>query len=211
MEALLHQALVLFRAESKKAKSIAVKSRLCGGNSLTFDKLLHYSLSDIVRRTKCGGFAEYGASTDMNYVDAICNLRKSVPLHPQWQQLQGRSDDDVEKMYMSGIEAFAFQVSIEHTLHFVNFVSQASNTDLGSTPYRYIGMKEVKQPYRCDLGEINLAELQSSLEDIAAEFLKFAERKFLVNREYLDQFNQDHRLARWQNEDALLTHLFGTL
>ena len=222
MESLLHHAAVMFREADKTARSIAVKSRLCGGRSLTFDKLLHFSISEIVRRTNCGGSgeAEAGATRtrtreeevrnnenngvgDMN----ICALRKSVPLHPEWEKIAGRSDIEIEEQYVKGLEAILPRISAIKALEFVNTISQQTGpTTLGSHPYKYVGMKNLDR-YHCKLDKDEIDNLQNEFEKFSANFADFAKNKFKESRQNLLRKIEGDRLSRWQTEDALLNHL----
>ncbi len=217
IESLLHHAVVMFRAEYKVARSIAVRSRSCGGNSLTFDKLLHLSISEVVRRTNCGGFGEPrvmgGVNKDGNKQGNICNMRKSVPLHPEWKKLSGRSDNEIRDQYVNGLETILQQISVMNTLDFVNKISQGGTgiSSLGSNSFTYVGMKK-NERYQCRLEKDEIDDLEKEFMNIASTFVEFAKKMFTEARQNLIQTVESDRLSRWENEDAMLNYIntFGT-
>ncbi len=217
MESLLHHAVIMFRAKSKIARSIAVRSRSCGGNSLTFDKLLHFSISEVVRRINCGGFGETkvmgGVNISGNNQAYICNLRKSIPSHPEWKNLIGRSDLNIRNEYVKGLETILQEISVIKTLDFVNVISQGGRgvSTLGSNQFKYVGMKG-NERYQCRLEKDEMEDLEMDFARFASTFVEFAKKVFEEARQNLLQKVESDRLNRWTNEDAMLNHIdmFGT-
>ena len=202
MEALIHLSLVALAEENSLARKPVVYSSQCSGNyKLTLEKVLHYSISVLARQTNCGGFGEYSANKETLEDEAICSLRKSVPLHPQFQKLKGNIDTEIESQYIAALEAIVLQASFKDAIDFMNQLSagdKSGEVSLGPNPYTYIGM-DASEHFHCVLAEKDiLFHYQNDLNVFVKEFYDDRKSAFMDTRKRLLADIDKKRLLHWQ-------------
>jgi len=206
MEALVHHAVEMFGRERGAGgggddlrKEAAVPPHLCQGHTLTWVKLLHYSISELARLTDCGGFGERGGKKRGDENEAICSLRESVPLHPQLQELSQRSDRAVETKYRKALEAILHEVDSTDALNFMNSLGLSTQPEtLGLVDFKYIGIDK-HEPFSCKLPKKDILDSgQDTLASVAEYFYDFAIEKFHDVRQRLIDHVEDARISRWK-------------
>lgn len=206
LEALIHLSLVSFAEENNLARKPIVystSSQCSGKHKLTLEKVLHYSISALVRQTNCGGFGEYSAKKETLEDEAICSLRKSIPLHPQFQKLNGNTDTEIESQYVAALETIMHQASFKDAIDFMNQLSaddKSEEVSLGSNPYTYIGM-DASEHFHCVLAEKDMFQYQNDLNLLVKEFYDDRKSTFMVTRKRLLDDIDKKRLLHWQEED----------
>ena len=171
-------------------------------------KLLHYSISELARQTDCGGFGESGGKKS-NENDAICSLRESIPIHPQFQRLNQQSDDAVNKKYQKAVEAIFHQVNAVDALNFMNALTlqnDQGNRELGSATFQYIGI-EKHEPFSCKPISQSLEISQDTLVSLAEDFYTYAKDRFHDARQRLIDHTESDRISRWQNVEEGIRNL----
>ena len=206
-EALLHYALHIYKDEhdNKYIRDAAVSRSSCvHRGKLTWVKLLHYSMSELARRTDCGGYGEYGKKSNDNDDNFICSMRESVPLHPQFQALREQADDDVEKKFQRILHAVQNQVNAADAFNFMNSLTQKKQgvLELGSSSFRYVGMED-NEPFNCKPLSRQSDISQDTLVSLAQDFTSFAKGKFHDVRRRLIDDNENERIARWRQRDGM--------
>ena len=206
MEALIHHAVEMFRKElvnsNEYVGKLAVPSGLCEERlSLTWEKLLHYSISGLARQTDCGGFAETNAVNRNEDNEAICSLRESIPLHPQFQALKQRSDDDIEKKYKDVIYAITRHADFMDSLNFMNavvFKERKGDDSLGSSSFQYIGM-DAYEPFGCR-PPTSVDRRKEKFKALTESFHSFASERFHDARQQLMDSVKMDRTAKWMQD-----------
>jgi hypothetical protein len=210
-EALVHHTLELYKEDhnNEYIRNAAVSPHSCEhGHTLTWVKLLHYSISELARQTDCGGFGESGGKKS-NENDAICSLRESIPIHPQFQRLNQQSDDAVNKKYQKAVEAIFHQVNAVDALNFMNALTlqnDQGNRELGSATFQYIGI-EKHEPFSCKPISQSLEISQDTLVSLAEDFYTYAKDRFHDARQRLIDHTESDRISRWQNVEEGIRNL----
>ena len=226
MEALLHYSLNLFVQEESSslptslAHSVALSPESCNGkSSMTYSQFLHYSISEVIQWTNCGGFGEEESGgrlkerqsqpkSEKN--DEICFFRRSIPLHPYMtKNIKEYSDSEIEKQYIKSLYAVTQRINIQNTLQFIyNYnTMQSSSTGklMGTQAYSFPGM--TSNMYKCkpkssqhllsSSTPITLSTNQINFVKFIHEFHIYAKATFQKSKQLLMKYENNFINENW--------------
>lgn len=146
---------------------------------LDFERVLHLAISEVVRRTNCGGLGEQN-QLDRGEQDTIkiCALRHSLPLHPIFQSIpshiQDKSREQLAKEYFfQGVQAIASHISVTNAINFHNEIILPLDPRHGSKEYCHGSPEHGRDlRYECNPGGVKRTA-QRKFPDFVADFVEF--------------------------------------
>jgi hypothetical protein len=198
IESLLHHALKDF---VNRYDSDSYHAHSCeNGRIIRVDQISHYSISELARRVNCGGFGEYSTLNE----EHLCLLRAFLPMHPTFQELDGRTDKETELQFQLVLDSITQHASVEKAIEFMNNLVLNNKQEvrtLGSVPYRYEGMTQ-DEPFQCVLSSDQMKNIDESYREFFLKFTQYAKSRFTETRSIMEATIEKNRRFRMQLEDS---------